>query len=288
MSLPEKPLGDGVIAILVRILFSANDEVAKQHLRDLSDIPYLIGLYHNPKESEDEERLAKMLLLTIALRSRTPDRKEEARKALIELNIVREKDLTYVQYGICECKDCSKCMCWAYLRKLQQIHDELDPCINDHKYYWLYRNIPWIKCLVNNDENLSRYDSDTMFEVFEMFRQTFFMFNFMSLCDERSSVKRLCRLVDRFIEISTETYNDMNPRLSQLKKVEDGEYQWQEEPQEKYVNSLFLQEHDARHMHIVQILQNKLSASTTNEKQKTLISEVLGRVEVLNTFLHAK
>jgi hypothetical protein len=114
------------------------------------------------------------------------------------------------------------------------------------------------------------------------------MLNFMSLCDERSSVKRLCGLVDRFIEISTETYNDMNPRLSQLKKGEDGEYQWQEEPQEKYVNSLFLQEHEARYIHIVQILQDKLAASTTNEEQKTKIREVLGRLEELNTMLHTE
>jgi hypothetical protein len=229
-----------------------------------------------------------MLLLTIAQHSRTIDRKEEARKALLELDIVCENDLTYVQHDLCECKECSKCMCWAYLRKLEQLYEQIDPCINDHKYYWVHRYTKCIVHLVKNDNNLSPSCSDTMFEVFEMFRQTFFMFNFMSLCDERSSVKRLCGLVDRFIEISTETYNDMNPRLSQLKKGEDGEYQWQEEPQEKYVNSLFLQEHDARHMHIVQILQNKLSASATNEEQKTMISEVLGRVEVLNTLLHEK
>jgi len=276
------------------MLFSKDNEVAIVHLHSLSNIQFLSDLYRVPQKSKHDKRLAMMLLLTIALRSRTPDRKEEARKALIELNIVREKDLTYVQHDICECKGCSKCMCWAYLHKLQQIRDELDPCINDHESYWLYRNTRWIVCLVNNDENLSRYDSDTMFEAFEMVRQTYFMLKFMSLCDEHNSVERLCGLVDRFIKISTETYNDMNPRLSQLKKVEngedgeDGEYQWQEVPQEKYVNSLFLQEHEARYIHIVQILQNKLSESTTNEEQKTMISEVLGRLEELNTMLHTE
>jgi hypothetical protein len=128
-----------------------------------------------------------------------------------------------------------------------------------------------------------------MCEAFEMVRQTFFMLNFMSLFDDVvQHNERLCGFVDRFIQISTKTYDVMNPRFSQLKKGEDGEYQWQEEPQEKYVDSLFLQEHDARYMHIVQILQNKLSESTTNEKQKTMIREVLGRVEDLNTMLHTK
>jgi hypothetical protein len=294
MSLSTEPtsfVSKLLIAIFTAILFSKDNEVAMEYLRKLTNIHFLIDLYRVPCELKYDKLVAQMLLLTIALRSRTPERKEEARKALIELNIVREKDLTYVQNGICECTGCSKCMRWAYLHKIQQIRDELDPYINEHESYWVYRNIPWVVCLVKNDENLSPYYSDTMFETFYMFRQTFFMLNFMSLCDEPSSIKRLCKLVNRFIEISTETYNDMNPRLSQLKKVEngeDGEYQWQEVPQEKYVNSLFLQEHEARYIHIVQILQNKLAESTTNEEQKTMIREVLGRLEELNTMLHTE
>ncbi len=285
MSVPAKPL-DEVNTILVRILFSANDEVAIQHLRNLSDISYLIGLYHNSKKSEDEERLVLMLLLTIAQHSRTPDRKEEARKALLKLDIVCENDLTYVQHNLCECKGCSKCMCWAYLRKLEQLYEQIDPCINELQSYWVHRNTKCIVHLVKNDNNLSPSCSETMTETFEMFRCTFFMFSFIQLYDGCHSVQYLNKLLAKFIEISMETYNEMNPRLSQLKKGEDGEYQWQEEPQEKYVDSLFLQEHDARHMHIVQILQNKLSASTTNEKQKTMIHEMLGRVEELTTMLH--
>jgi phage regulator Rha-like protein len=291
MSLPAESTSL-VLNILTAILFSKDNEVAMKHLRELSDIQFLIGLIRIPCKSEYDERLATMLLLTIALHSRTPERKEEAHNALLELNIVCEKDLTYVQHGICECKKHSKCMCCAYLCKLQQLHDDLDQCINEHESYWVYRNIPWIVWLVNNDENLSPYDSDTMCEAFEMVRQTFFMLNFMSLFDDVvQHNERLCRFVDRFIEISTKTYDDMNPRFSQLKKGEDGEdgeYQWQEEPQEKYEDSLFLKENDARYIHIVQILQNKLSESTTNEKQKTMIREVLGRVEDLNTMLHTK
>jgi hypothetical protein len=136
------------------ILFSADNKVAIQHLWDLSNIPNLIKLYRDPQKSEHEERLVLMLLLTIARYSKTAARTQEARAALLELGIVSKNDLTYVQhgYGLYECKGCSQCMCMAYLLKLQELYNELDPCINHHQSYWVYRVPMWLVYLVQNYE----------------------------------------------------------------------------------------------------------------------------------------
>jgi hypothetical protein len=269
------------------ILISENDEDAEKHLLHLSAIPFLIGLYNNPQKSQDDERLVLMLLLTIALHGRTPYRKEKAREALLELGIVCKNDLRPVNLSrLCECKECSECMCMAYLLKQEQLYYELDPCINNHKSYWVYRNTIWLVNLVKQYEKLS--SSETMTEAFEMFRCTFFMFSFIQLFDGCSSVQILNKLLTKFIEISTDTYKKMNPIYAQWEYGREGEEPRLEVlPQDIYVDALFLQEHDARHMHIVQVLQCKMSASTTLNKHKTLIHEMLKRVEVLNAMLHA-
>jgi hypothetical protein len=268
--------------ILMLILFSADNKVAIQHLRDLTNIPNLIELYRDPQKSEHEERLVLMLLLTIARHSKTPDRKEEARAALLELGIVSKNNLTYVQhgYGLCECKGCSQCMCMAYALKLQQLYDELNPCINEHQSYWVYRVTTWLVYLVQNYEKTSSSCSTATMEGMAMVQRTFFMLSFVRLFDGCSSVQCLNDRLTRFIENSQDTYNKMNPQYAPLQLGEE-----EEEKEDKYVDPLFLQEHDVSHTHILQVLQHKL-AESTNHEEETMIREMLDKIADLNALLH--
>jgi hypothetical protein len=134
---------------------------------------------------------------------------------------------------------------------------------------------------VQNDEKASSYCSVAMTEAFEMFRRPFFMLSFVELFDGCRSVQYLNKLLTRFIEISTDTFDRMNPKYARLQLEEEGEVL-----QDKYVDPLFLQEHDVRYEHMLQVLQHKLAESNTNDKQKITIHEMLGRVKVLNTLLH--
>jgi hypothetical protein len=246
-----------MVDILILILFSADNKVAIQHLRVLSNIQNLIKLYSNPEKSDHEKRLILMLLLTIERYSKTPDRKEEASTALLELGI----------------------MPTTFARKLQELYDELDPCINHHQSYWVYRVSMWLVYLVQNYEKGSYYCSEAMTEAMEMVQRTFFMMTFVDLFDGCHSVQYLNGLLTRFVHISTDTYNQMNPQYALLQLGEE------EEEQEKYVDPLFLQEHDVSHTHILQVLRHKLAESTSDEEKK-MIGEMLKRLADLNALLH--
>jgi hypothetical protein len=274
--------------LLIGSVWSADtDAIPIDHIEDLSNIPNLIKLYRDPQKSEHDERSVLMLLLTIARHSKTAARKEEARAALLELGIVSENNLTYVQhgYGLCECKGRSQCMCMAYLLKLQQLYDELNPCINEHQSYWVYRVTTWLVYLVQNYEKGSYYCSEAMTEAMEMVQRTFFMMTFVDLFDGCHSVQCLNGLLTRFVHISSDTYNQMNPQYALLQLGEEEEEEEEEEEQEKYIDPLFLQEHDVSHTHILQVLRHKLAESTSGEEKK-MIGEMLKRLADLNALLY--
>lgn len=249
-------LCDLLFMLMKQMLTAKNDERAMVPLLELSSIAFLEKLYVDAETPENSKMLAKLLLLTIAQRSRKAGRKEEAVKALLGLNIV------CIDNHACENvePECKCCRC-----VMKSIYDDMDPTINDTCIYWDYKCIRFLAWLVENDENLSPHSSETMEDAFNMFRCAFFMSSFMQLYDGHLRLDALNRLLDNFINITVDAYNAMNPKY-------DG-----------YIDRCFLQEHQTRALHIRTVLQKKMTL--VDESKKDVIHQMLVRVHDLDMML---
>jgi hypothetical protein len=78
---------------LCDILFAKNNAAAKRHIRQLSKISFLCSLYSTANNTEHEKRVVLLLLLHFALHGHAPDRKKQARTALLKLGIISNREL---------------------------------------------------------------------------------------------------------------------------------------------------------------------------------------------------
>lgn len=247
--------------LMMQILTAKTDERAMVPLQELSKITFLERLYVDAETPENIKMLAKLLLLTIAQRSRKAGRKEEAVNALLGLNMVCAEDVC--ENVACECK-CCRCA-------MKSIYDDMDPTINNTCIYWDYKYIKYLAWLVENDENLSPYCSKTMEEAFNMFRCAFFMSSFTQLYGSHLRLDALNILLNEFINITVEAYKTMNPKY-------DGCHD-----DKNHIDRCFLQEHQTRALHIRTVLQEKMTLAY--ESKKDIIHQMLVRVNALNVVL---
>lgn len=281
-----------LIALLKQILVSVNNQCALLSLREISSVSFLVKLYSDPETPENYKRLALLLLLTIARRSRVPEQVHEAYRALCELGIVSEDDLQDTSHDICKCTGHVLCMCIAYNRKIKELHDQADPT-----KFWENQMFMWLLWLVENYENERRPkdirdgSSAAMDEAFREFRYSLFMLDFMRFYAGRQSVKYLAKFLEDFISISDDTYNRMNQQYAGEQCDEEEDYDTGCRDCDGCDNcntpeKMFLKEHQVRFMHIQTVLQQKLSKTTEHEKK--IIETMLNDVNDLNTRLHSK
>lgn len=250
-----------------RILTAATDQRALESLRELTKIGFLGELYGDPETPEKYKKLAALLLLTIAKCTRSPPRKKDAVDALFALRIMREGDAcvpsTYIYND----------SWWRneYIIAIQTTCQQLYRANDDLDVYWERRNIEQLVQLVENAEDLSSHCFETMEEAIWRFRRTFFMSSFMQLYNGRLSVESLNKLLNEFIEITVDAYNEMNPSYDGC------------QDDKKYIDDCFLQEHQMRASHIVSVLQEKLCVA--NESEKKVVSDMRVRVDELNRML---
>jgi hypothetical protein len=286
-----------LIALLKQILVSVDNQSALSSLRKLSSVSFLVQLHNSPETPENYKRLALLLLLTIARRSRVPEQVAEAYRALCELNIVSEDDLQYTSHDICKCTGHVPRMCIAYNTKIKELHDQADP-----KKFWENKMFMWLLWLVENYENERRPkdirdgSSAAMDEAFLKVRCSLFMLDFMSFWTDCRSVKYLARFLEDFIEISVDIHRSMNPQYAVKQYNEEsyetgcrgcGECDGCDGCDDcNTPKKMFLKEHRVRFTHIQTVLQQKLS--TTTEHEKEIIQTMLGKLNNLDTLLHSK
>jgi hypothetical protein len=281
-----------VHALLKQILVSNDNQGALLSLRKLSSVPYLKKVYSDQETPENDKRLALLLLLTIARRSRVLEQVDEAYNALRELHIVSEDDLNYTSHDKCKCTGHVWCMCIAYNKKIKELYDQADPT-----KFWENQMFMWLLWLVENYENEHRPEnirdgsSAVMEEAFEKLRCSLFMLDFMRFYNSRRSVEYLSKFLNDFISISVCTYNDMNPQYAgeQCDEEESSDTECRDCDGCDNCNThekMFLKEHQVRFMHIQTVLQQKLLTATEHEKK--IIQTMLDDVNNLHTRLHSK
>lgn len=279
-------------ALLEQILVSNDNQGALLSLRKLSSVPLLKKVYNDQETPENDKRLALLLLLIIARRSRVSEQVDKAYNALRELGIVSEDDLNYTSHIKCKCTGHVQCMRIAYNKKIKELYDQADTT-----KFWENQMFMWLLWLVENYENERRPEnikdgsSAVMDEAFQKFRCSLFMLDFMRFYDGRQSIGYLSKFLKDFISISVCTYNDMNPQYAGEQCNEEEDYDTGCRDCDGCDNcntpeKMFLKEHQVRFMHIQAVLQQKLL--TVTEHEKKIVEKMLNDVNDLNTRLHSK